>query len=302
MYEARAARCGSPASSALTGLAAAAHFGGEHQVLLATVAFFPVLFLLGLAMPERPEVPLTDGMAITLLGTLWIGLALAHAILLRELPHGDGIVIDVLVGTFLGDTAAYLGGRAFGTRPLAPRDLAEQDASRGSRSASSGAALAVWCVGLYQDWLGGVEGARCSALVVGVARAARRPVRVQDQARRGHEGRRHAVRRPRRRARPARRGAVHARRPGTTSGCAAVTSDQTRTSSRDRRPRQEERKRDRQMIELLNELRVALPGVQILFAFLLTVPFSLRFDDAHRVPARRLLRHADRHRCSRRRA
>jgi hypothetical protein len=37
--------------------------------------------------------------------------------------------------------------------------------------------------------------------------------------------------------------------------------------------------RDRQMIELLNELRVALPGVQILFAFLLTVPFSQRFAD-----------------------
>jgi Family of unknown function (DUF6328) len=35
-----------------------------------------------------------------------------------------------------------------------------------------------------------------------------------------------------------------------------------------------ERKVDRQLIELLNELRVALPGVQILFAFLLTVPFS----------------------------
>jgi Family of unknown function (DUF6328) len=40
----------------------------------------------------------------------------------------------------------------------------------------------------------------------------------------------------------------------------------------------EERKRDRQMIELLNELRVALPGVQILFAFLLTVPFTVRFE------------------------
>ena len=40
----------------------------------------------------------------------------------------------------------------------------------------------------------------------------------------------------------------------------------------------EERKRDRQMIELLNELRVALPGVQILFAFLLTVPFTQRFS------------------------
>jgi hypothetical protein len=35
---------------------------------------------------------------------------------------------------------------------------------------------------------------------------------------------------------------------------------------------------DRELIELLNELRVALPGVQVLFAFLLIVPFSQRFD------------------------
>jgi magnesium-transporting ATPase (P-type) len=40
----------------------------------------------------------------------------------------------------------------------------------------------------------------------------------------------------------------------------------------------EEAKRDRQMLELLNELRVALPGVQILFAFLLTVPFAQGFE------------------------
>jgi hypothetical protein len=58
-----------------------------------------------------------------------------------------------------------------------------------------------------------------------------------------------------------------------------TTADQTahvETGPDDRR--REERKRDRQMIELLNELRVALPGVQILFAFLLTVPFSQRFE------------------------
>ena len=35
---------------------------------------------------------------------------------------------------------------------------------------------------------------------------------------------------------------------------------------------------NRELIELLNELRVALPGVQVLFAFLLTVPFSQGFD------------------------
>jgi hypothetical protein len=39
-----------------------------------------------------------------------------------------------------------------------------------------------------------------------------------------------------------------------------------------------EEKRDRQMLELLNELRVALPGVQILFGFLLTVPFAQGFE------------------------
>jgi len=33
-----------------------------------------------------------------------------------------------------------------------------------------------------------------------------------------------------------------------------------------------------ELIELLNELRVALPGVQVLFAFLLTVPLSSRFS------------------------
>ena len=39
----------------------------------------------------------------------------------------------------------------------------------------------------------------------------------------------------------------------------------------------EQEKVDRQILELLNELRIALPGVQILFAFLLAVPFQQRF-------------------------
>ena len=38
-----------------------------------------------------------------------------------------------------------------------------------------------------------------------------------------------------------------------------------------------ERDYDRELIELLNELRVALPGVQVLFAFLLAVPFANGF-------------------------
>jgi heme O synthase-like polyprenyltransferase len=41
----------------------------------------------------------------------------------------------------------------------------------------------------------------------------------------------------------------------------------------------EESRLDRELIELLNELRVALPGVQVLFAFLLAVPFTQRFEE-----------------------
>jgi hypothetical protein len=43
------------------------------------------------------------------------------------------------------------------------------------------------------------------------------------------------------------------------------------------REESEKERIDRELIELLNELRVALPGVQVLFAFLLVVPFQQRF-------------------------
>jgi phosphatidate cytidylyltransferase len=150
------------------GLTAAAHYGGEHQVLLATVAFIPGVFLLALALPERNDLPLTGSMAITMLGTYWIGLGVAYAVLLRALPHGDGIVIAVLVGTFVGDTAAYLGGRYFGMRKLAPR-ISPNKTVEGLAFGFAGAALAVWCAGLYQDWIGGWDSLALGAVVGALA-------------------------------------------------------------------------------------------------------------------------------------
>ena len=81
--------------AALAGLAVAAQAGDERQVLLAAMAFFPVMFLLALAMPRREGVTVTAGMTVTAFGVFWIGMAIAHAVLLRETPHGDGIVIDL---------------------------------------------------------------------------------------------------------------------------------------------------------------------------------------------------------------
>ena len=59
------------------------------------------------------------------------------------------------------------------------------------------------------------------------------------------------------------------------------------SSQRSARSNEDEAERlDRELIELLNELRVVMPGVQVLFGFLLTVPFQQRFetiDDFQRI-------------------
>jgi phosphatidate cytidylyltransferase len=149
--------------AALIGLGVAAQAGDERQVLLAAVAFFPVMFLVALAMPPREGVTVTAGMALTTFGVFWVGMAIAHAVLLRETEHGDGIVIDILVGTFLGDTGAYLGGRYFGTRRLAPR-ISPNKTVEGLVIGFLVAVLATWCAGLYQDWL-----THGQALILGVA-------------------------------------------------------------------------------------------------------------------------------------
>jgi len=146
---------------AVTALTLAALLGGERQVMLVLVASLPVVFLMGLGMPHGER--LTPGVAVTMLGVVWIGLPLAHAVLLRELPHGDGILVDVLVATFAGDTGAYFGGRSFGTRRLAPR-VSPNKTVEGLVIGIITAVIATWCAGLYQDWLGHGE-----ALLLGLA-------------------------------------------------------------------------------------------------------------------------------------
>ena len=151
---------------ALAGLLAAALYGSQVQVLLVAVIALPLVFGLTLAQP-RPSV---GGLAVTLLGIYWIGFALAHAVMLRGLPHGNGIVIDVLVGTFLGDTGAYLGGRMFGRRPLAP-EISPNKTVEGLVIGMVCAVLGVWIAGRYQEWLPGMH-----AIVLGVGVALAAPV------------------------------------------------------------------------------------------------------------------------------
>ena len=59
----------------------------------------------------------------------------------------------------------------------------------------------------------------------------------------------------------------------------AATSEPERRHPETGRDESENERLDRNLEELLGELRVALPGVQVLFAFLLVVPFNQRFAD-----------------------
>jgi phosphatidate cytidylyltransferase len=144
----------------IAGLAVAALEGGERQVLLALVV----------ALPRREGPSLTAAMSITTLGVVWVGMAIAHAILLRGTTHGDGIIVDILVGTFLGDTGAYFGGRWFGTRRLAPR-ISPNKTVEGLVIGFLTAVIFTWAAGLYQDWL-----THGQALILGAAVGAAAPL------------------------------------------------------------------------------------------------------------------------------
>jgi phosphatidate cytidylyltransferase len=154
--------------AALAGMVLAARFGGQRQVLEVAVGAVPILFLAILTRAQRGGA--TVAIAGTLLGVFWIGFAFAHAELLRELHHGNGVIIDVAVGTFLGDTAAYLGGRLFGRRPLAP-EISPNKTVEGLFCGMLIAVLSVFIAGLYQTWL--TQG---DALLLGVAVAVLGPL------------------------------------------------------------------------------------------------------------------------------
>jgi phosphatidate cytidylyltransferase len=103
------------------------------------------------------------------MAVIWVGGGLAHGVLLRELDHGGALVLLVLVGTFVGDTAAHLLGSIFGRTPLAP-SISPRKTVEGLIAGISGGTAAVVCVALAAEpWLGAGEAA---LIGLGVAIAA----------------------------------------------------------------------------------------------------------------------------------
>jgi phosphatidate cytidylyltransferase len=157
------------AYAAVAALVIAAHFGTAFNLLLIIAVCFPVLFAFG--ANRHPREGVVVSIAITLLGIIWIGVPLAHAVLLRELPnHGAALLVDVLIGTFVADTAAYATGRMFGSHRIAP-SLSPNKTLEGLIGGLVIGTMGFWFAGLYQDWLSGVD-----ALIIGAAVAAVAPI------------------------------------------------------------------------------------------------------------------------------
>ena len=158
-----------PSYVAVAALVLAAHFGSAFNVLYVLAAAVPLVFAFA-ARPQHQNGS-TISMGVTLLGVLWIGIPLAHAVFLRDLPdHGAALLIDVLVGTFVADTAAYATGRMFGSHKITP-NLSPNKTLEGLVGGFLIGTMGFWFAGLYQDWLSGVD-----ALLIGAAVAAVAPI------------------------------------------------------------------------------------------------------------------------------
>jgi phosphatidate cytidylyltransferase len=144
---------------AVIALVFAARFGDRETVLLIFVISVPVVFFFTVLRPNLRDS--SWGMAVVFMGIIWIGLAVSHAMLLRKLPHGGGLVVD---------TGAYFAGRSFWTRQLSPR-LSPNKTIEGLIGGILIGTLAFWAAGLYQNWLNGVD-----ALIIGACVAVAAPV------------------------------------------------------------------------------------------------------------------------------
>jgi phosphatidate cytidylyltransferase len=147
------------------GLLVAGTAGAERNVLMAFMACIPLTFALAVAMPQRERI--TASISTTIFIIAWIGLGVAHAAMLRGLPHGGALVFLVLLGTFIGDTAAYLGGRAFGRHKLAPA-ISPNKTIEGLGCGIVIGALIVWYLSRTYpgSWISGTDGLLLGLTVV----------------------------------------------------------------------------------------------------------------------------------------
>jgi phosphatidate cytidylyltransferase len=96
-----------------------AHVGGLQWTVAGFLTTMVLAFLLHWIATTRQSA--TVAIASTVLGAAWIGLGLAHLLLLREIPsEGELATFTVLLAVWAGDIGAFFAGRLIGRHKLAP--------------------------------------------------------------------------------------------------------------------------------------------------------------------------------------
>jgi phosphatidate cytidylyltransferase len=96
-----------------------AQLGGLDWTAAGFLSTMVLAFLLHWIATTRQSA--TVAIAATVLGAGWIGLCLAHLVLLREIPHdGKLATFTVLIAVWAGDIGAFFAGRLIGRHKLAP--------------------------------------------------------------------------------------------------------------------------------------------------------------------------------------
>ena len=186
---------------ALAGFAGAlgAVLGAQLGGLDWMVAGFAVTLLLAFVLRGLAggRASLTASLGVTVLGAGWIGLGVAHFVLLRDIEeNGRLAAFTVLLAVFAADTAAYFAGKIFGRHRLAPA-VSPGKTWEGFLAGTAACVFVTW-VSLYRT--GFVDGWRSFVLggVLALAAAAgdlfesglKRDMEVKDSGRllAGHGG------------------------------------------------------------------------------------------------------------------
>jgi phosphatidate cytidylyltransferase len=99
---------------------AAAYFRGEAAMLSVFALSIAATFLWYMATPESHRKGTTANIAVTVLGIAYVPLLAGYALALLDHSDGSSLVLSVIALTFVYDTAAFVVGSWWGSRPLAP--------------------------------------------------------------------------------------------------------------------------------------------------------------------------------------
>jgi len=122
----------------------------ERGVLLGLLSGIGLVAVGGLILGRREDV--TGRMAVTAFGLLYVGGPFAMLVATRALPDGAGAVANVFVGTWVFDTASFVGGKLWGRRRIAPR-VSPGKTLEGLLVGVLVGTLAVAFAGLYMEWI-----------------------------------------------------------------------------------------------------------------------------------------------------